>query len=56
MVPIFRGVTLADLDGSVITPLPVALGVGAALAVGGLFGVLPLLAALRPPIAEAMRE
>ena len=56
VVPIFRGLTPADLGGNVITPRAVALGVGSALAVGGLFGVLPLLAALRAPIAEALRE
>ena len=55
-VPVFRGLAPADLDPGVITPGAVALGVGAALAIGGLFGVLPLLPALRAPIAEALRE
>ena len=55
-VPVFRGLAPADLDAGVITPGAVALGVGAALAIGGLFGVLPLLPALRAPIAEALLE
>ena len=55
-VPIFRGLAPADLDPGVITPGAVALGVGSPLAIGGLFGVLPLLPALRAPIAEALRE
>ncbi len=56
IVPIFRGLTAADVAGNVITLRAAALGVGAALVIGGLFGVLPLLPALRPPIAEALVE
>ena len=56
IVPIFRGLTAADLGGSVITLRAVTVGVAAALAIGGVFGLLPLLPALRAPIAEALRE
>ena len=56
IVPIFRGLTAADLGGSVITLHAVTVGIGAALAIGGVFGLLPLLPALRVPIAEALRE
>ena len=56
IVPIFHGLTAADIGGSVITLRAVTVGVGSALAIGGVFGVLPLLPALRTPIAEALRE
>ena len=56
IVPIFQGLTAADIGGSVITLRAMTVGVGAALAIGGVFGVLPLLPALRTPIAEALRE
>ena len=56
VVPIFRGTTQAELGGAVIDPAAIAIGVGAAIGAGGLFGVLPVFSALRVPIAEGMRE
>ena len=56
IVPIFQGLTAADIGGRVITLRAVTVGVGSALAIGGVFGVLPLLPALRAPIAETLRE
>ena len=56
VVPIFRGVTQADLGGSVISPAAMLVGVAAALGVGGLMGVLPVFSALATPIAEGIRD
>ena len=56
IVSIFQGLTAADIGGSVITSRAMTVGVGAALAIGGVFGVLRLLPALRTPIARALRE
>ena len=56
VMPIFRGVTEADLGGSVISPGSVMVGVAAALGVGGLMGVLPVFSALATPIAEGIRD
>ena len=55
-MPIFRGVTAADLGGSVMSPAAMLVGVAAALGVGGLMGVLPLFSALATPIAEGIRD
>ena len=55
VVPIFRGVTVADLGG-VISPASVLIGVAAALGVGGLLGIVPVLSALATPIAEGIRD
>jgi len=56
VLPIFNGVSAADLGSNVITPLAVGIGVASALLVGGVFGVFPVLPALRANIAEGMRE
>ena len=56
VVPIFRGVTRADLSAAVISPAGILTGVVAALGVGGLLGVLPLFPALATPIAEGPRD
>jgi putative ABC transport system permease protein len=56
VLPIFNGVSAADLGGRVITPAAVAVGVASALLVGGVFGVFPVIPALRANIAESMRE
>ena len=56
VMPIFRGVTEADLGGSVISPTAMLVGVAAALGVGGLMGVLPVFSALATPIAEGIRD
>ena len=56
VLPIFAGVTSADLGGSVITPAAVGAGVLAALGVGGVLGVFPVFTALKTNIAEGMRE
>jgi ABC-type antimicrobial peptide transport system permease subunit len=56
VLPIFNGVSSADISGSVITVWAAAIGVGAALLVGGVFGVFPVIPALRTNIAEGMRE
>jgi putative ABC transport system permease protein len=56
VLPIFNGVSAADLGANVITPLAVAIGAASALLVGGVFGVFPVLPALRANIAESMRE
>jgi len=55
VLPIFQGVSAADLGG-VVSPAAVAVGVGTALVVGGLFGVFPVIPTLRANIAEGMRE
>lgn len=55
VVPIFRSVTVADLGG-VISPASVLIGIAAALGVGGLLGIAPVLAALATPIAEGIRD
>lgn len=56
VVPIFTGPNVAELGGSVISPIAAAIGMIAALAIGGLFGVLPVIPALRADIADSMRE
>ncbi len=56
VMPIFRGVTEADLGGTVVSAGGVLVGVAAALGVGGLMGVLPLFSALATPIAEGIRD
>ena len=56
VMPIFRGVTEADLGGTVVSEGGVLVGVAAALGVGGLMGVLPLFSALATPIAEGIRD
>ena len=56
IVPIFQGLTAADIGGNAITSRAVTVGIGSALAIGGVFGALPRLPALRTPIAEALRE
>lgn len=55
VAPVLRGVTAADLGG-VISPGSVLIGIAAALAVGGLLGVVPVFAALATPIAEGIRD
>ena len=56
VVPIFRGVTRADLSGTVISPAGVLIGVASAFGVGGLLGILPVFSALAAPIAEGIRD
>jgi len=56
VLPIFNGVSSADISGNVITAWAAGIGVGAALLVGGVFGVFPVIPALRTNIAEGMRE
>ncbi len=56
VMPIFRGVTEADLGGAVVSPEGVLVGVAATLGVGGLMGVLPVFPALATPIAEGVRD
>ena len=56
VVPIFRGVSAADLGRTVITPAGVAIGVAAAIGVGGLLGALPIFSTLATPIAEGIRD
>ncbi len=56
VLPIFNGIRAADLGSNVITPLAVGIGVASALLVGGVFGVFPVLPALKANIAEGMRE
>ena len=56
VMPIFRGVTEADLGGTVVSPGGVLVGVAAALGVGGVMGVLPVFSALATPIAEGIRD
>jgi len=56
VLPIFAGVSSADLGGSIITPVAVAVGVVSALVVGGVLGVFPVFSALKTNIAEGMRE
>lgn len=56
VLPIFSGVSSADLSGSVITLGAIGIGVGAALLVGGVFGVFPVIPALRTNISDGMRE
>jgi putative ABC transport system permease protein len=56
VLPIFNGVSSADLGSSIITPLAVLIGVASAIIVGGVFGTFPVLPALKTNIAEGMRE
>ncbi len=56
VIPIFNGVSAADLGSTIITPVAVAVGVLSALLVGGVFGTFPVLPALKANIAEGMRE
>ncbi len=56
VLPIFNSVSAADLGSAVITPTAVGIGIGSALLVGGVFGVFPVIPALRANIAEGMRE
>lgn len=56
VLPIFAGVSAADLESSVIAPAALAVGVGTALLVGGVFGMLPVIPALRATVVEGMRE
>jgi putative ABC transport system permease protein len=56
VLPIFAGVSAADLGSSVVTPAALAIGVGTALLVGGVFGTFPVIPALRANLAEGMRE
>ncbi len=56
VLPIFNGVKASDLGTAVITPAAVGIGVASAMIVGGVFGVFPVLPALRANIAESMRE
>jgi putative ABC transport system permease protein len=56
VLPIFNGVSAADLGTRVITPAAVAIGVASALLVGGVFGAFPVIPALSANIAESMRE
>jgi ABC-type antimicrobial peptide transport system permease subunit len=54
--PIFEGVGASSEAATVITPLSVAIAVGSALVIGGLFGVFPVFSALNTPISEGIRE
>jgi putative ABC transport system permease protein len=56
VVPIFRGVSTAQLGGNVIGIGPVGIAVAASLVVGGVFGIFPVLPALHTNIADGMRE
>jgi len=56
VLPIFSGVSSGDLGGTVIGAAAIGIGVGSALLVGGVFGVFPLIPALRTNIADGMRE
>jgi len=56
VLPIFNGVHAADLGSRVITPGAVGVGILSALVVGGVFGMFPVLPALRANIAESMRD
>jgi putative ABC transport system permease protein len=56
VMPIFNGVKAADLGTNIITPGAALIGVASALVVGGVFGVFPVIPALRANIAEGMRE
>jgi putative ABC transport system permease protein len=56
VLPIFSGVSSTDLGVNVITLWAAGIGVGAALVVGGVFGVFPVIPALRTAISEGMRE
>jgi ABC-type antimicrobial peptide transport system permease subunit len=56
VVPIFRGVTVAELGGNIVGVVPVAVSVGASLLVGGVFGIFPVLPALHTNISDGMRE
>jgi putative ABC transport system permease protein len=56
VLPIFNGVKAADIGTQIITPGAVGIGVASALLVGGVFGVFPVIPALRTGIAEGMRD
>jgi putative ABC transport system permease protein len=54
VLPIFNGVSAAELSTSVITPAAMAIGVAAALLVGGVFGMFPVIPALKANVVEGM--
>jgi len=55
IVPIFSGVSAADL-GSVLNVQSILVGAASALAIGSLFGVLPVFSVAKAGIADTIRE
>ncbi len=54
--PIVSGLGLSGEFAAVVTLDSIAIGVGAALVIGGLFGSLPVFSAFKAPISESIRE
>ena len=56
IIPIFAGVSLTDISGSVISGSAVLIGSLSALIIGGVFGVFPVFTVIQTGISEALRE
>ena len=56
IIPIFAGVTVAQLPGNVITAGSVLIGAVSAIVIGGIFGIFPVFSVLNEGIAEGIRE
>ena len=56
ILPIFEDIRLTELAVTVFQPSSIAIGLGAALVFGGIFGIIPVFSALKTPISEGIRE
>ena len=56
VLPIFEGVSISDIAGSVINAQSMLIGVVTALDIGGVFGMFPILSVLNVGISDALRE
>ena len=56
ILPIFEGITAADLAGGIINIQSLLIGVVSALVIGGIFGVFPVFTVLQAGIADSIRE
>jgi putative ABC transport system permease protein len=54
--PVLSGIGLSVQSNGLITPFAVAAAFGAAVLIGGAFGIFPVFSALQTPIAEGIRE
>ncbi len=56
IIPIFSDISMGQISTSIFQPLSAAVGVGAAVLFGGVFGIFPIFGALKTPISEGIRE
>lgn len=56
ILPIFEGISAADLAGGIINIQSLLIGVVSALVIGGIFGVFPVFTVLQAGIADSIRE